>query len=115
MRQASVRGGAIYNLAGSALQDFAPANPVVWTQPQPGGKLLLCFPAAHVHTDFGNDGLHGLDLQARDLRQVDSCNTAQVVLEAETRPLLWCGKHGGIGACSGSDFDFIVFRCRSIR
>src|SRR5207248_5964006 len=51
----------------------------------------------HVHTDLGNDRLHGLYLQASDSRQVDSCNAAELVLEVETRLLSWCGKRDGIG------------------
>ena len=41
-------------------------------------KTVFRVPAAHVHTHFGNNGLHGLYIEAVDLRQIDSGDSRQM-------------------------------------
>lgn len=43
-------------------EDFATTNAVVRTEPEPGRKMLVRRPFAHVEADFGEDGVDRQDL-----------------------------------------------------
>ena len=51
---------------------FVSADPVVWAESQPGCEVGLCFPSAHVESDFTDERLCGHHVDAIDLGQIHS-------------------------------------------
>src|SRR5436309_2978151 len=81
-------GRAVDHLAGTPLKNFTPAYPIIRTETQPGSEVLFCVPAAHIDSNFGNDRLYGLDIQATHFRQVDSGDPVKMVSQVESWPVL---------------------------
>src|SRR3982751_6602277 len=67
-------GGPMDHLSCAAVQDFAAALLIGGTQSQPTGELLLTGKGVQIRTYFGYYGLRCQNIDAVDLRPVDSRN-----------------------------------------
>lgn len=65
-------GGAVEHMTSSSSEDFVAADAVVRAESQPGSKVRLSFPSAHVQTDFADDRLGHEHINAVDARQIHS-------------------------------------------
>jgi len=52
--------------------DFVTADPIVWTQPQPGDKMVFRLPLAHIPSCFTEDRHCRGDVDPVDLGEVGS-------------------------------------------
>ena len=58
---------------------------VVWAQSQPGCKVRLGFPSAHVKPDFADNGLGDHDIDAVDPGQIYPADALEFTAEIEVR------------------------------
>jgi hypothetical protein len=56
---------------------FASGDAIIRTQPEPGRKVRLGFPARHIQADFADDGLRHADIDAVDPGEVDAADAVQ--------------------------------------
>src|SRR3954470_25014301 len=71
------RGGAVFDVAGSATINPPSGDLVVGTQPEPGSKMRLGGPAAHVQSHLGEDGLRNHDVDSIDAGQIEAADAIQ--------------------------------------
>jgi hypothetical protein len=67
-------GGTVLDMLGAPVAHSAAGNLVVRTQAQKGSEVSLGGKPTHIHTDFGDDGLCGHDIDAIDLSQVGAAD-----------------------------------------
>ena len=67
-----MRGRAVEYMASSSSEHFVPTDAIVWAESQPGSKVRLSFPSAHVQSDLAYHRLRDEHIHAIDARQIHS-------------------------------------------
>ena len=75
-------------MASSSSEHFVSADAVVWTESQPGSKVGLSFPSAHVQSDLAYHRLGDEHIHAIDARQIHSGDALQFLGKMEVRIVL---------------------------
>ena len=86
-RGGEAQGGrrAIGHPTGASTDHLATGDPIIGTEPQPGGKVVLVLPARHLEPDFADEGLRHADVDAIDAREIDATDSVQLSPEVELR------------------------------
>ena len=76
-------GRAVEHMTSSSSEHFIAADAIVGTDSQPGSKVRLRFPWAHIQSHFTDDRLCDDDIDAIDARQIYSGDALQFIGEME--------------------------------
>jgi hypothetical protein len=75
--------GTIDDAPGASTDHFAAGDPIIGTQPEPRGEVVLVLPPRHVEPDFADEGLRDADVDAVDPRKIDAADPVQLSPQVE--------------------------------